>query len=203
MARPRSFDTEQVLDGAVALFREHGYDGTSVPELTERLGICRQSLYKTFGDKRQLYLKALESYGRREVDGKLALLQAEGSPLENVRTLIRGFASLATMCPSEGCLTVTALVESRDDAEALAAVAGQVERLECGIRNALEQAQALGEIRPDAEPQQLARALTTSVYGIGLLVRLPDGGARIAAVVSFLIAAIEAAGTEKQTPPRR
>ena len=194
MARPRNFDEDQVLDGAVAMFREHGFEGTSVPELTAKLGICRQSLYKTFGDKRNLYLKALESYGRREVDGKLAMLEAEGSPLENVRTLIRGFASLATKCPDEGCLTVTALVESRDDTEALAGVADQVERLEQGIQSALERAQGLGEIRPGAKVQQLARAVTTAIYGIGLLVRLPDGGARIAAVVSFLIDAIEDAG---------
>jgi TetR/AcrR family transcriptional repressor of nem operon len=199
MARPRNFDADQVLDGAVALFREHGYEGVSVPELTEKLGICRQSLYKTFGDKRNLYLQALESYGRREVDGKLALLEAEGSPLENVRTLIRGFASLATMCPSEGCLTVTALVESRDDTEALAVVAAQVERLEQGIQKALEQAQKLGEIRPDARPRHLAQSLTTAIYGMGLMVRLPDGGGRIAAVVSFLIAAIEDAGTGVRT----
>ena len=41
---------------AVAIFREHGYEGTSMPELTRRLGICRQSLYKTFGDKRGAHL---------------------------------------------------------------------------------------------------------------------------------------------------
>jgi TetR/AcrR family transcriptional regulator, transcriptional repressor for nem operon len=191
MARPRNFDEAQVLDGAVALFREHGYEGTSVPELTAKLGICRQSLYATFGDKRSLYLKALENYGRREIDGKLALLEAEGSPLENVRSLIRGFAAMATVCPSEGCLTVTAMVESRDDPEALTVVASQVERLELGISAALEQALDLGEIRPDAKPQQLARAVTTSVYGIGLLVRLPGSGARIASVVSFLIDSID------------
>ena len=114
MARPRTFDEAEVLEGAVDLFRERGYEGTSVPELTERLGICRQSLYTAFGDKRGLYLRALERYGEREVDAKLALLEAEGSPLENVRTLIRGFAAMATSCPSEGCMTVTALVESRD-----------------------------------------------------------------------------------------
>ena len=191
MGRPRSFDAEEVLAGAVAMFRERGYEGTSVPELTAQLGICRQSLYKTFGDKRQLYLQALESYGRREVDGKLALLDTTGSPLENVRTLLRGFASLATMCPSEGCLTVTAMVETRDDEEALAVVAGQVDRFEQGLAAALLRAQELGEIRPAAQPQQLARVLTTSIYGMGLLVRLPDSAGRIGAVVAHLLAMLD------------
>lgn len=80
MSRPRTFDESEVLEGAVALFRERGFDGTSVPELTERLGICRQSLYTAFGDKRGLYLRALERWGEREVDPKLALLGAHGSP---------------------------------------------------------------------------------------------------------------------------
>jgi TetR/AcrR family transcriptional repressor of nem operon len=194
MTRTRSFDEDQVLAGAVAMFRERGYDRTSVPDLTAKLGICRQSLYKTFGDKRGLYLKALESYGRSEIDAKLALLAADGSPVENLRTLIRGMASLAVACPDDGCLTVTAMVETRDDPEALAVVAAQVERLESGILATLVRAQELGEIRADASAQQLARAVTTAIYGMGLLVRLPGSGSRIAAQVSFLIAAVEEPG---------
>jgi TetR/AcrR family transcriptional regulator, transcriptional repressor for nem operon len=195
MARPRNFNEDQVLDGAVNMFRELGYEGTSVPELTAKLGICRQSLYKTFGDKRGLYLKALDSYGQREIDGKLELLESEGSPLENVRTLIRGFASLATTCPNEGCLTVTAMVETRNDPEIQAVVADQVERLEQGIQTALQRARDCGELNFEANPSRLARAITTALYGIGLLVRLPGGGSRIASVVSFLIDSLDDAST--------
>lgn len=187
MSRPRSFDAEEVLAGAVEMFRERGYEGTSVPELTGRLGICRQSLYKTFGDKRQLYLKVLDHYGHRELDGMLALLEVEGSPLENVRTLLRSFASLATTCPSAGCMTVSAMVENRDDGEAMALVAAQVNRFEAGLARALTRAQEQGEIRAEAQPLQLARLLTTATYGMGLLVRVPGSGARIGAGVAYLL----------------
>jgi TetR/AcrR family transcriptional repressor of nem operon len=193
MARPRSFDETEVLEGAVAMFREQGYEGTSVPDLTARLGICRQSLYKTFGDKHGLYLKVLENWGQREVDAKLALLAAPGSPLENVRTLIRGMAAMATSCPSEGCLTVTAMVENRDDAEALAIVEAQVNSLEQGFRMALENAQGLSELRPEVRPARLARSLTTAVYGIGLLTRLPGSGPRIADAVSVILETLDTA----------
>ncbi len=187
MARPRSFDATKVLDGAVDMFRERGYEGTSVPDLIAQLGICRQSLYNTFGDKRGLYLEALASYGRREVDAKLALLQAEGSPLENVRTLIRGFAALAPTCPTGGCLTVTAMVETRDDAEALAAVEEQVARFENGFRSALERAQQQGELKAEVRPERLARSLTTTCYGLGLLSRLPSSAARIGDAVAVML----------------
>lgn len=187
MARPRTFDEREVLEGAVALFRERGYDGTSVPELTERLGICRQSLYSAFGDKRGLYLRALECWGQREIDPKIAMLEAEGSPLENLRTLIRGIAAYATSCPSEGCFTVTAMVESRDDPEALAIVEAQVGRLESAYRAVLERARAAGEIADDLRIDRLARTINTTCHGIGLLARLPGSAGRIGDAVATLL----------------
>ena len=193
MARPRTFDRNAVLEGAVDLFRERGFDGTSVPELIERLGICRQSLYQEFGDKRGLYLEALERWGAREIAPKLALLAADGSPLENVRTLVRGLAALATSCPSEGCLTVTAVVENRDDADALAVAERQVEHLEAGLRAALERALAAGELRDGTRPERLARALTTAFHGAGVLARLPGSGPRIADTVAALLDQLDAA----------
>lgn len=173
------------------LFRERGFEGTSVPDLTSELGICRQSLYNAFGDKRGLYLEALERYGQLEVDSKLALLAAPGSPLENVRTLIRGLAAMATTCPGNGCLTVTAMVAKSDDTSSLEVVERHVARLEAGFRAALVAAEAAGELNPGAHPERLARALITSVYGIGLLSRLASSGPRIADTVSVLLALLD------------
>jgi TetR/AcrR family transcriptional repressor of nem operon len=193
MVRPRTFDEEEVLEGAVEAFRENGYDGISVPDLIERLGICRQSLYNAFGDKRGLYLKALERWGEREVDAKLALLEGPGSPLENVRTVLRGFADLASRCPSEGCFTASAIVEARGDAEALAVVESQVGRLGTGFRRALERAGRAGELKPGIRPERLAHTLVTFAYGIGILSRLPSSGRRIGDSVSVLLGMIDAA----------
>jgi TetR/AcrR family transcriptional repressor of nem operon len=192
MARPRTFDEEEVLEGAVLAFRESGYDGVSLPQLIDRLGICRQSLYATFGDKRGLYRKALELWGRREIDAKLALLAAPGSHLENVRTVVRGWADLATRCPSEGCLTARAIVEARGDPDARAVAEAQVARLEAGFREALERAREAGELRPEVRPERLARALVTAAYGIGVLARLESSGPRIGDTVSVLLALLDA-----------
>jgi TetR/AcrR family transcriptional repressor of nem operon len=195
MARPRTFDEDQVLEGAIGLFRERGYEGTSVPELTEHLGICRQSLYSAFGDKRGLYLRALERSGDREADLKIALLQAEGPPIENLRTLLRSLAAYATSCPSEGCFTVTAMVENRNDPEALAIVERQVVRLETAYRETLDRAKAKGEIRDDVSTHRLARTLITTSHGIGLLTRLPGSGPRIGDAVVSMLDLVAAAAT--------
>ena len=193
MARPRTFDEHEVLSRAVDLFREKGFEGTRLPELIERTGVCRQSLYNAFGDKRGLYLAALQEYGRREVQPKLDLLAAAGSPLGNLRTLIRGWAAMAATCPGEGCLTVVAIVENAGDAEALAVVEEQVERLENGFLDALERARAADELVPGADPARLARSLTSTCYGLGLLSRLPGSGPRIGDAVATMLAQIDAA----------
>ncbi|MFT7677237.1 MAG: TetR/AcrR family transcriptional repressor of nem operon [Planctomycetota bacterium] len=193
MARPRTFDQEDVLERAVDLFTEQGFDGISVPELSSRLGICRQSLYNAFGDKRGLFLAALRRYGEREVGAKLALLEAEGSPLENLRTVIRGWAALAAQCPGDGCLTVAAIIENRKDAEALGIIEGQVKQLEHGYRDTLRRAAAAGELKPGADPARLARVLTSTCYGLGLLSRLPSSGPRIGDSVAAMLDQIDLA----------
>ena len=80
MARPKSFDEEAVLDQAVQLFWERGYEGTSLADLEAHLGLGRQSLYNSFGDKHALFLKALDRY-RRDIGGAaLAQLNAPDPP---------------------------------------------------------------------------------------------------------------------------
>jgi TetR/AcrR family transcriptional repressor of nem operon len=70
MGRPRGFDEEDVVRAAVDLFARRSYDGTSVDDLVNHLGVHRGSLYKTFGSKRGLYLRAL----RRHIDHDVAAL---------------------------------------------------------------------------------------------------------------------------------
>jgi TetR/AcrR family transcriptional repressor of nem operon len=87
MGRPRGFDEEEVVRAAVALFARHSYDGTSVDDLVTHLGVHRGSLYKTFGSKRGLYLRAL----RRHIDHDVAALAetiAEGGSAEEVRQVL-------------------------------------------------------------------------------------------------------------------
>jgi len=109
MGRPRGFDEDVVTRAAVALFSGRAYDGLSVDDLVTGLGVHRNSLYKTFGSKRGLYLTALRWYLRNEVDplldgdvsvealarsDKLDLLllaAAEQAPLDReVGALVRG-----------------------------------------------------------------------------------------------------------------
>ena len=82
MARPKSFDPETALACAMAVFQEKGYEAASVADLTERMGINRFSMYDTFGDKRSLYLAALDRYVDREVEKATAPLREPEATLE-------------------------------------------------------------------------------------------------------------------------
>lgn len=62
MARNKAFDEHEVLEQAIKVFADRGFSGASTDTLLKAMGISRQSLYDTFGDKRQLYLRALSRY---------------------------------------------------------------------------------------------------------------------------------------------
>jgi AcrR family transcriptional regulator len=74
MARPKEFERDTALDDAIAIFCDHGYEGTSTEVLLGKMGIGRQSLYDTFGDKRRLYLEALQRYAEGNVASQIAAL---------------------------------------------------------------------------------------------------------------------------------
>src|SRR5438105_15121522 len=66
--RPRSFDADQALDCAVQVFRQKGYEGASLSDLTAAMGINRPSLYAAFGDKQSLFRQALDRYTGQLLD---------------------------------------------------------------------------------------------------------------------------------------
>lgn len=169
MGRTRSFDTDEALDQAMLVFWRRGYEGTSMSHLTEAMGINRPSLYAAFGNKEELFHKALERYGegpsgyiRRALDLPTAREVAEG--------LLRGAADLQTdpHFPA-GCLavlgTTTCAQDSSPIGQALIAfrIAG-----EASIRERFERARAEGDLSPEADPEVLTDYLRTVVYGMAV-----------------------------------
>src|ERR1700749_432635 len=70
MARIKEFDTNEVLDKAISLFWDKGYNACSMQDIVEGLGLSRSSIYETFGDKRQLFLDALKKYQRAGLEAR-------------------------------------------------------------------------------------------------------------------------------------
>src|SRR5258708_33130175 len=90
MARPKDFDRDIALERAMSVFWSKGYAATSTDDLLQAMKIGRQSLYDTFGDKRRLYVEALERYQQESVAGHINRLRTTTSPLPGVEALIVG-----------------------------------------------------------------------------------------------------------------
>src|SRR6516225_6494104 len=88
MARPKEFDQDEALDAAIGVFREHGFEGTSTPMLVDAMGIGRQSIYDTFGDKWQLYCVAVRRYATAEVAEHLAALRGPARAIDGISAMI-------------------------------------------------------------------------------------------------------------------
>ena len=90
--RPREFDMETVVDGAVRVFRERGYHATSVRDLATCMGIGGASLYNSFGDKHALFVKALKRYLDRSVRARLRRLEQAHPPKQVIPAFFTGLS---------------------------------------------------------------------------------------------------------------
>jgi TetR/AcrR family transcriptional repressor of nem operon len=193
VARPRLFDREAALDRAMDIFWSQGYEATSIEDLVARMGIQRGSLYAAFGDKRTLFLAALERYRRVVARELLDALEAPGSGLEAIRRFfrLRVESALDPRRPP-GCLVTNSVVElSRRDRGATAAVNAPLVEMEAAFRRALARARAAGELEPRRDLRALARFLTSSAQGLSVMAKTFPDRALLEDVVSIVLAALE------------
>ena len=171
--RPKEFDREEALDKAVELFWEKTYGAVGMAELATHMGIGRQSLYDTYGNKEQIFLEALARYMDREIAPMNALLRREGSALANFRELLEVLGARSVSHDRKGCLLVTTMVEHGPMGdEAARLVRDRVLRIEDGFRQTLERAAADGELPGSAEPAQMAALLVATMFGMATLARI-------------------------------
>ncbi|MEW1584477.1 helix-turn-helix domain-containing protein [Micromonospora vinacea] len=168
MARTKEFDPDAALRAALNLFWERGYEATSMADLVEHLGVARASIYATFGNKHDLYLKALDRYGDLVDPVLLRDLSQPGPALPAVRALVERFACEAGGDSGRrGCFMVNTAVEvAPHDRQAARRVAASWDYLETALASALIRAQAQGELAPGKDPRALARLLLVLMQGI-------------------------------------
>lgn len=177
MSRTKEFDPDVVLDRAMELFWERGFEATSMALLTERLGIGRASLYATFGDKHQLYLAALRRYLQTRDPDPLELLSRPGPVVPAVRALVEAYVQESlTDERRRGCLVVNSATELLPhDQPVTQLVESSWQSLETALSSALIRARAQQELPHDRDPRALARFLLVFLQGVRVLGRAtPD-----------------------------
>jgi AcrR family transcriptional regulator len=169
LGRPRAFDIDKALERALRVFWEKGYEGSSLSDLTEAMGINRPSLYAAFGNKEALFRKALARY----VEETMAFVRDainEPTACGVAEHLLRSAADMVTNPHNpRGCLTVRGALSSGEEADSIRLeLALRRSEGEALIRKRLERAKREGELPPGANPADLARYLATVYQGMSV-----------------------------------
>ena len=167
--RPREFDIDEALDRALRVFWRRGYEGATLPDLTEAMGINRPSLYAAFGCKEELFRKALDRY----VEGPAAFVrEALNEPTARAvaERLLGGTIDLVTDRRNpRGCLIVQGALACGETAESVRQeVAARRVAGEVAVRERFERARADGDLPAKADAADLARYVVTVMRGMAV-----------------------------------
>jgi AcrR family transcriptional regulator len=167
LGRPRAFDPDEALERALEVFWQKGYEGTSLTDLTKAMGINKPSLYSTFGNKEELFLKAIELYENRPCGFFMPAL-AQPNLYSVVEALLKGAAlSLADKSHPQGCVVVQgALACSEENSSIKKALIKRRLEGEDAVRARLEQAVLAGEMPNGYSATVMARYLMTLLNGM-------------------------------------
>lgn len=167
--RPRKFDPEVALERAMRVFWEKGFEGASLSDLTEAMGINRPSLYAAFGNKQQLFRKALERYSKGPAASNAAALRLP-TAREVVAAILHGNIDLLT-CEANprGCMVVQSALVCGEEGEAVSRELAEKRRAtETALRQRLKKAVAEGDLPEASDPAELARFVMTLAYGLSV-----------------------------------
>jgi AcrR family transcriptional regulator len=187
--RPRSFDPDAVLEKALDVFWEHGYEGASIATLTEAMGISGKSLYAAFGSKEELFLAVLQRYERGPGAYARESVLAP-TALEVARAYLEGAVHAGTQ-PGRpaGCLGVRAALAVGVTGQAVQDIMTAWRAAShAALRERLQRAIDEGDLAADADAELIARYLTTIADGVSVQA---TGGASRAALQRVVDAALE------------
>ena len=165
VGRPRAFDVEKALHGAMQVFWRKGYLGTSLSDLTDAMGINRPSLYAAFGNKESLFRKALDHYAKGP-SSYLSEALEEPTARAVVERLLHGVVDLLTdpRTPAT-CLWVHGALSCGDDPLRKEFAAQRAAGL-AALRKRLKRAVVDGDLPPHSDADTLARYVQTVNFGL-------------------------------------
>ena len=173
MARTKDFDELEVLNKAISIFWHRGYNGTSMAELVNGLGISRSSLYDTYGNKHSLFIKALNCYQANASQRMDAILQQCTSTKEAIKQLLKiTKGDLAGDLKQDGCFWVNAAADVDPyDQEIEDIITHYNQQVEDIFHSALTRGQDNGEIPLCINTRATSRFFVSTVKGLSVVAR--------------------------------
>ncbi len=169
LGRPRKFNEEEAVEAAMRVFWDKGYEGASLRDLTEAMGISRPSLYACFGNKETLFRQALDLYEREKMAYVGEALTAPTARGVAERLLRGGLEMQTSVSDPKGCLGVISAVACGREAESIRQeVLARGAASNAALIARLERAKAEGDLPAAADPQGLARYLSALCQGMAV-----------------------------------
>lgn len=192
MARTKEFDKERALASAMDVFWRSGYENTSMEDLMGEMGIAKQSLYDTFGDKRALYLKAMAFY-RKQTNSFLRELLASAPTVEEGFTrILLGLVAESREQHARGCLLLSANMERAvDDEEIARFLQDNQAEVESIFTEALRRGQTGGELHNGADAGALAKFFVATIQGMRAMARLKSDRRALRQVAKIALAVFD------------
>lgn len=173
MGRKKNYDRAKLIKGAMEIFRDHGFAGTTSQMLVDGLGVNRFSIYAEFGNKQGLFDAALEHYNNVVVERNFGPLDSPEAGTEEIRRLLEFFAS-ASKGPASGrgCLLCNTAVEfGPTDPSGSQFVQHYFKRLSKAFKKALANAKSDGKLRDSAALKEEADFFTSATLGLFVMIR--------------------------------
>jgi AcrR family transcriptional regulator len=170
MGRPREFCIDSALDRALHVFWRRGFEGTSLSDLTEAMGITRPSLYAAYGNKEELFRKALDLYDETYLAFTRDALK-QPSARGVAECLLTGFADIATDTGHPpGCLGTNGALACSAAADPIREeLVRRRASYETALRRRLEKAKTANDLPDSAHAADLARFIMTVTQGMAVM----------------------------------
>ncbi len=169
VGRPRAFDLDTALEKALEVFWQKGYEGASLPDLTAAMGINKPSLYAAFGNKEQLFLKAIERYEQQHAQFFYGALELPTAYQVAEQILLGAAREHAKAEHPRGCLVVQGALACSDDGQGVKQAL--IERRRQSFEQLVQRfvrAQQQGDLATEHDPKVLAGYILTVIQGIAV-----------------------------------
>jgi len=166
--RPRGFCPEEALETALQLFWRKGYEGTSMSDLTEAIGVNRPSLYTAFGSKEELFRKVLDRYTEKH-DTALTAALAQPTARGVAEALLLSSGHEPSESEAPGCLLVQGALACSDEGDSVRyELSRRREVVVEMLRRRFEQAHREGDLPANVQPADMARYVVTMMNGMSV-----------------------------------
>jgi TetR/AcrR family transcriptional regulator, transcriptional repressor for nem operon len=193
MARQKEFDRDDALGRALQVFWDKGYEATSTDDLLKAMGIGRQSMYDTFGDKHRLFIEALERYNAASSAALAERLASSESPIAAVESALLAIADESAATRARGCMGVNATAElGRSDADVNKAIKASSRYCEAAFERIVREAKKKGEVPASVNETSAARFLLSTLGGLRLSAQAGTPPETLREIATFALKSLSA-----------